>query len=291
MIEIRNSTNKSLNIVLENTNRALKEILKDSSSNNLAMLKQAKDLGSVLEEIFKSTNSSKVQNQELLQLLKNNPTLKSLGNVTATLKEFEQLLQKTDSQDKNLQNSGIFLESKLKDDTVSKDLLTNDLKASVHKSIETVQNSATTNQSELLKHLDKLSLQIDYYQLLSSLSEKSVLYLPYSFDALEDGTISIKSTKNKKFFCDINLQLKEYGKLDLRLGLFEKNQLNINISCESQELQSILQTNLALLKKQLFKVGLYPKDICFLDQKEDENIQQYQNSTTERLELGFEVKV
>ena len=315
MTEIRSATNKSLNIVLKNTNRALKEVLKDASPKDLATLQQAKDLGSILESLLKNTASSKLQNQELLQMLKNNPTLKSLGNVTTTLKEFEQLLQKTDPQDKtlqklhsiiseklsgvdqlngkalkkNLQNSGVFLESKLKDATISKDLLSNDLKAALNKSLESLQNSATANQSELLKHLDKLSLQIDYYQLLSHLSDKSVLYIPYSFDALEDGSISIKSAKNKKFFCDINLKLTEYGELDLRLGLFEKNQLNINIRCQSQELKSILQTNLPLLKKQLFQADLYPKDIRFLDKEEDENLQKYQ-SDMQSLELGFEVK-
>ena len=316
MINIQSSANKSLNIVLENTNKALQKVIKDASPQELATLKQSKDLGSVLESLFKNSSDSKLQNQELLQLLKNNPTLKSLGSITTTLKEFDTLMQKTETQDKNLlklqsllsdklsdikhvddkalkqkfENSGIFLESKLKNDAVPKELLSNDLKATLNKTLESLQSATTANSTEVAKHLDKLALQIDYYQLLSHLSEKSVLYIPYSFDALEDGSVSIKSTKNKKFFCDINLQLKEYGSLELRLGLFEENQLNINITAESQDLQDLLQENLSLLKEQLFNAGLYPQNIQFLTPKDEEStLQKYQNSMQD-IQLGFEVK-
>ena len=316
MVQLNTTNNKTLNIILQNTNKALKKVLQDASPQDLAMLKKSKDLGSVLESLLKNSTNSRLQNQELLQLLKNNPTLKSLGNITTTLKEFEALMQKTQTQDKNLlklqsllsdkltdikqiddktlkqkfQNSGIFLESKLKETTLSKELISNDLKAALNKSIETLQSTTTQNSSEVAKHLDKLALQIDYYQLLSHLSEKSVLYIPYSFDALEDGNISLNSAKNKKFFCDINLKLKEYGTLDLRLGLFEKNQLNINITCQSQKLQDLLQKNIPLLKEQLFAIGLYPQSIQFLDpQNEDTALQNYQHSFQD-LELGFEVK-
>jgi len=316
MVQLNSTNNKTLNIILQNTNKVLKRVVQDASPQDLAMLKKSKDLGSVLESLFKNSTDSKLQNQELLQLLKNNPTLKSLGSITTTLKEFNALMQKTQTEDKNLlklqsllsdtltdikqiddktlkhkfQNSGIFLESKLKETIISKELISNDLKAALNKSIETLQSTTTQNSSEVAKHLDKLALQIDYYQLLSHLSEKSVLYIPYSFDALEDGNISLNTAKNKKFFCDINLNLKEYGKLDLRLGLFEKNQLNINIICQSQKLQDLLQQNIPLLKEQLFAVGLYPQNIQFLDpQNEDTALQNYQHSL-EDLELGFEVK-
>ncbi|MBA1433493.1 MAG: hypothetical protein FAF04_07880, partial [Epsilonproteobacteria bacterium] len=145
MIELKSTPNKTLNIVLENTNKALREVLKDIPQKELALLEKAKDLGSVLESLMKRTPQDATQNRALLRLLKNNPTLKSLGNVTTTLKELAQLLdanlskeplpalqklQKvlastldgnadiTDKTLKNrLQNSGIFLESKLKNFT------------------------------------------------------------------------------------------------------------------------------------------------------------------------------
>ena len=131
-----------------------------------------------------------------------------------------------------------------------------------------------------------MALQIDYYQLLSHLSNASALYIPYSFDALEDGNIKLKNAKNEKFFCDIQLQLKEYGELKLRLGLFEKNQLSININCESSALKEKLQENIAALKKSLFDAGIHPKEIHFID--ETKSPAPYE--TAEDLQLGFEVK-
>jgi len=425
MVQLNTTNNKTLNIILANTNKALREVLQQSNPKELLSFIQTKDLGSVLESLLRNNPQNKIQNQELLQLLKNNPTLKELSNVTTTLKSLQNILQKNLQQNpknqfshlfklqkllitilsdtKNIdnallknkiENSGIFLESKLKNftspqvelklllqdlsttlqnskvpraQTIAQELNTlikselfsktsenpkvltqltqkldtllektikqmnsdfdkmqhpkdilftkateelyskisllnhptklqeaqkiqelfsNDLKHIVKKSLEELQNTDLTQKHEIVKQLDKISLQIDYYQLLSHLSDASAIYLPYSFDALEDGSISIKNTKNGRFFCDIDLELKEYGKLKLRLGIFEKNQLNINIECQSGDLQIILQENLKDLRENLFNVGIYPKDIRFLNyEKEDINY-----ADTDDLTLGFEVK-
>jgi len=427
MIDIKASSNKTLNIILTNTNKALREVLKDIAPKDLATLGKTKDLGSVLESLLKNNPQDKTQNRALLQLLKNSPTLKSLGNVTTSLKELAQTLQRsatnrqeeplpptlqklqkvtaatltqtsiiTEKALKNrLENSGVFLESKLKNFTTPKrdlqtqlqelakqlqsskipaiktllvdiktvlaselfttpkenkagltqlsskvttivekldkqmlshfdktqypkdplftketkeihrhlqhfskadkllestkiqELFNDDIKAVVKKSIEELNSSTHPNKTELLKQLDKLSLQIDYYQLLSHLSNASAIYLPYSFDALEDGNITLKSAKDKKFFCDIELHLKEYGFLKLRLGMFEKNQLNINIECESNELETKMKSNITQLKEKLFHAGIHPKDIRFI-KSSNENTTAYANE--EELQLGFEVK-
>ncbi len=314
MIHLNTAADKTLNIVLANTNRALREVLKDISPKDLQILTKSKDLGSLLASILKETPQNETQNQALIAQLKNNPTLKTLGSVTTTIKELQQILQKeklpvttklqevlskaveniTHMDEKalknKLENSGIFLESKLKPLNLSekelKNIISNDLKAVVHKTTQELQNSSAPHKQEIMTKLDKLALQIDYYQLLSHLSNASALYIPYSFDALEDGNIKLKNTKNKKFFCDIQLQLKEYGELKLRLGLFEKNQLSINISCESSALKEKLQENIAELKKSLFDVGIHPKEIRFID--ETKSAAPYE--TAEDLQLGFEVK-
>ncbi|WP_152183784.1 flagellar hook-length control protein FliK [Sulfurimonas indica] len=423
MIDIKSSGNKTLNIVLANTNKALREVLKDITPKELALLAKAKDLGSVLESLIKKTPQDATQNRALLTLLKNNPTLKSLGNVTTSLKELAQLLdtklpkeplpaleklQKiltttlgnntiiTEKALKNrLENSGIFLESKLKNFTAPKidlqmqlkelaiqlqdskvpvvktllidikallsselfttpqqnkamltqlsskvttildkldkqilshfdktqypkdilftketkelytqlqqlnkpekllkstkiqELFSDDFKAVIKKSLEELNSTNHPQKLELIKQLDKLSLQIDYYQLLSHLSNASAIYLPYYFDALEDGNITLKSAKNEKFFCDIELQLKEYGFLRLRLGMFEKNQLNINIECESVELETKMKSNIGQLKGNLLSAGIHPKDIRFI-KSSNENAPAYTNE--QELQLGFEVK-
>jgi hypothetical protein len=424
MIHIKSSGNKTLNIILANTNKALREVLKDIAPKDLALLNQTKDLGSLLESLLKNNPQDFAQNKTLLTLLKNNPTLKSLGKVTSSLKELSQLLQKAPSKEplpptlqklqtlitKNMddkspitqkvlqnriENSGIFLESRLKNFTAPKvdlqqllqelgtqlqnskiptvktlvaemkallaselfqtpqqdkttltqlsskltavlekldkimlsnfektqypddmlftketkelhsklqhfvepkkliqatkiqELFSNDFKALLHKSLEELHSSSHPQKTELVKQLDKLSLQIDYYQLLSHLSNASALYIPYSFDAIEDGNITLKSAKENRFFCDIELQLKEYGLLKLRLGMFEKNQLNINIECESDLLETKMKNNISQLKENLFQAGIYPKDIRFIKQTQQRETP-YTNA--QELDLGFEVK-
>lgn len=424
MIELKSTPNKTLNILLKDTNKALSKVLEEISPQELAKLsKTPKDLGELLTSFLKnSPNTNNQENQALLTLLKNNPTLKELSNVLATLKEFQKVLndikeplpqtaklQKTlqtllenikQIEPKELQNrlsnSGVFLESKLKNFTSPKtdlknmlqelsttlqsskipavkeliprftqllsselfsqqtnkqesltqfqtltkelskilqplqnsmnskleqtlhpkdvlfqaqtkemvvkinqfnephklqtsqkieELFSNDIKVQLAQAKEELLSTNTPQKPLLIQHIDKLNLQIDYYQLLSHLSNASALYLPYSFEGFEEGSISIKKAKKSHYFCDIDLKLKEYGQLQMRLGLFEKNQLRININCESKALREMLQNNLSQLKEQLFGVGIYPQDISFLDT----HTTQY-NENDADINLGFEVK-
>ena len=424
MIQLHTSADKTLNILSKETNKALSKLLEDISPQELATLsKSPKDLGELLTSFLKNgTDVSKQDSQKLLTLLKNNPTLKELSNVQATLKEFQKVLNEikkplpqTAKLQKSLQkilenikqiepkelqnklsNSGVFLESKFKNfttprtdlktmiqelsttlqsskiSTVQKlipkltqllsselfsqqtnkqdsltqlqaltkelskvlqplqsnikstleqtlhpndvlfkpqtkeiiakisqlnephklqtskkiqELFSHDIKTQLSKAKEELLNTNTPQKQQLLQHIDKLNLQIDYYQLISHLSNASAVYLPYSFEGFEEGSISIKKAKKSNYFCDIDLKLKEYGSLQIRLGLFEKNQLRININCESKELREMFQNNLTELKEQLFGIGLYPQDISFLGM----HASQYSEDNTD-INLGFEVK-
>ncbi|WP_304546330.1 flagellar hook-length control protein FliK [Sulfurimonas microaerophilic] len=308
---IKLDSNKLQNIVLPSTNKALAQVLKDISPNESALLSKAKDLASVLNTIFKESATNELQNQKLLELLKNNPTLKELGNIKTTIKEFllslesekqnlpiEKHLKNMLSDIKNiddkllkskLENSGIFLESKLKNldpkDAKIQELLSNDFKAALLKTKQELEGSLLANKTQLLNIVDKLSLQIDYYQLVSHLSNASAIYLPYEFDALEDGNLTIKKDKNNAFFCDIELNLKKYGELRVRLGLFEEKYLNVNISTQNKELKQLLQSGVKELKERLDTTGLLIKDIRFLDPNETQYV-----SDTNEVNLGFEAK-
>lgn len=291
---IKLNAGKSHTILLPNTNKALAEALKGAAAEQFAQLSQAKDLSSLLEGLFKGSVSDDMQNKALLELLKNNPTFKELGSIKTTMQELlgvlkqnnmEPQLQKTlhhllqnikDIDPKTLQNklqdSGIFLESKLKNGFD----ITNDLKAQVLKA----------SSHHQLPQLDKLALQLDYYQLLSHLNNASVLYIPYSFDSLQEGSLNIKKAKQNSYFCDIDLELKEHGALHVRLGLFDTKQLSINIKCESKTLQQTLQANIQKLRKKLTDAGITLQDVRFLDEK----TQPYGDATHD-IALGFEAKV
>lgn len=309
---IKLNSNKLQNIVLPSTNKALAQVLKDILPKESALLSKAKDLSSIINTIFKDSATNELQNQKLLELLKSNPTFKELGSIKASMKDLllllknekhnlpiEKHLQSMLGDIKNiddktlktkLENSGVFLESRLKNltsqDAKIQELLSNDFKVALLKTKQELQHSALANKTQLLNIVDKLSLQIDYYQLVSHLSNASALYIPYDFDALEEGSISIKKDKNNACFCDIELTLKEYGELHLRLGLFERQYLNVNITTQNQDLKHLLQSGIQELKKQLSTTGLLIKEIRFIDP----NATIYSQDDND-ISLGFEVKI
>jgi hypothetical protein len=425
MILTQTDLQKTLSIIATNTNKALLAVVKDLSPKELSSFTQTKDLSSLFNSLLKESSSQQSsQNKALLQLLKNSPTFKELSNVTTTLSELKNLLDKNDLQNTSsktsfkqlqtllanlqedinavdpkvlqskLQNSGVFLESKLKNfqnpltelsnkltqltQTLQKSqipqikniaselatllstklpqltqdelpqtltqiqnrltqvektanlplekkmypkdilfsaqvkketsellsfiqkphnlsasqkidtMLSEDLKAQLLQAKEEIQQTPINNKAELVKQIDKLLLQIDYYQLVSHLSQGSAIFIPYAFEMLEDGHIRLKKAKNRRFFCDIELTLKEYGQLNIRLGLFEAKDLSIHISTQSQELQALLEESLPQLKQNLFNAGLYPRDISFINK--DQKQSRYETDSPD-LQLGFEAKV
>ncbi len=309
---INSSLDKQLSILLPNTNKALAEALKSATKEELSSLSKHKDLGSVLLSLFERSATNTAQNATLLELLKNNPTLKDLANVGSTLKNLQTLLSQektslplerviknilsdianiSDKELKSkLQNSGVFLESKIKANAQTpqlRELLSTDLKAVLLKTQEQLSNATTQTAQEIYKQVERLLLQIDYFQLSSHLGSGSSLYLPYSWDALEEGNITLKKGKEDSYFCDIELQLKEYGELKLRLGLFYGNQLSINITTQSSELKERIKEHLKELKTALLSVGVTPLEIRFIDEKKESKYA----DATQNLAMGFEVKV
>lgn len=311
MTNLTLNADTNLKIILPHTNKALALALKDASSQELQTISQTKDLSSILNAILKQTlTADDTQNRALLELLKNNPTLKSLSNAVPTIKELLLVLK----QDKNpsalektlqnflsnikeihpkelqskLENSGVFLESKIKNTPQNKELFASDLKALLLNTQDELKTSAAHPKTqEALKLIDKLTLQIDYHQILSHLSNAASIYIPYSWNELKDGHINIHKTKEKNSLCDIHLELKEYGVLDLRLALFETNRLNINISTESKELKNLIVENMPRLKKQLINAAITPQEIRFVTESKNS----YTDNADDNLAMGFEVKV
>ncbi|MEA1955143.1 MAG: flagellar hook-length control protein FliK [Campylobacterota bacterium] len=420
---INTSISKQLDILLPNTNKALSEALKSASPKELQSLSSFKDLKSMMGDILKQSTNPNSSNKVLLELVKNNPTLKNLGSVSTTIKDLlnsiksdknplpiektlqniladikdlkgvelkEKFIKPTLSLEQNLKdnstiektiksfltdikdlkgselkekltslktfletnlknsnnssstlksivsndlktlllptkekeslpiekvlknflidikdlkgselkqkfiNSGVFLEANIKNakDTPEsiKSIVSNDLKAILHKASEDISKSSHPNQSEVLKHIDKLSLQIDNYQLVSYLSNGSSLYLPFSWDQLEDGNIEVKKAKNDKFFCDINLKLKEYGEINLKLALYDENQLNIHIYSTNKEFKELVQQNIPSLRSALIDIKITPREIRLFEPKSKIQNSPY-GTIDDNLQMGFEIKV
>ena len=304
------SSSQKFNIMLPNTNKALSQALANATPKELETLSQSKDLKSIMGSILQQSAKNSRSNEYLLQLIKNNPTLKNLGNATANLKDLlgslksDKNLQPLENQLKSFlsdistlkdsplkqkfENSGVFLESKLKNslDNV-KDIISNDLKSILLKAQEEVVKSASPNQSEILKQIDKLTLQIDYHQLMSHLSDGSSLYLPFNWDTLEEGSLALKKSKDDKFYCDINLKLKAYGEVNLKLVLYEKNQINIHIYSSSSDFKELVKENLSSLRSALIDTKITPREIRIFEPKA--KFSPY-NETHDDLKMGFEVK-
>jgi hypothetical protein len=91
----------------------------------------------------------------------------------------------------------------------------------------------------------------------------------------------MKQKEKEKFFCQINLNLKDFGKVDLMLFLYDKNKLDLTIYAQREHFKVAIKENLQTLKKALNSVELIAVNIKLLDMKDDkkeDNLEQkYQN--------------
>ena len=264
-----------------------------STQMNKSLTLESKSIIGALEKIFsalKSVEQSATTPKASLEVLLDKKIPQEVQKVTQDIKT---LIQKADpivqKETTLLLNKLETLNTpqKLSAQANVKDILTNDLKVLLLQTGDEVAKHP--NQSEITKQLDKLSLQIDNHQLLSHLSNSSCLYLPFSWDALKEGEIEFKKAQDEKFFCDINLTLKEYGELNLKLTLYEKNQLNLQIYSNSEEFKEIIKENIGSLRSALIDVDVTPREIRIFDVKKKAPVSPYETQS-DTLKMGFEVK-
>ncbi|MDD2449521.1 MAG: flagellar hook-length control protein FliK, partial [Sulfurimonas sp.] len=170
-----------------------------------------------------------------------------------------------------------------------KEIIANDLKSILLQTKEEIVKSTSPNQADILKNIDKLALQIDYYQLVSHLSNSSSLYLPFSWQELKDGQIELKKDVDDKFYCDISLKLINYGELNLKLVLYEENQLNIKILSDNQELKELIKENIPSLRSALIGSNITPREIRIQDATKKMPTSAYEVNT-QSINIGFEIK-
>ncbi len=172
-----------------------------------------------------------------------------------------------------------------------KEIASNDLKAVLLQASDEISKSAHPNQSDLLRQIDKLTLQIDYYQLMSHLCNASSLYLPLSWEQLEEGNITLNHSDDEKFYCDIDLKLKEYGNVKLRLILYDENQLNLHLFSENSTFKQLLKEHIPLLRSALIEAEITPREIRIVDLSRTAAASTPYETQTDTLKMGFEVKV
>jgi hypothetical protein len=228
---------------------------------------------------------------------------KLLKNLTAApvdeIKTFSDQLKHT-IQKNDLTADLINLKTTLSEFAHPKELLTEmflkesmaeDLKSNLLSLHEELSRSSDPASLRLLEHTDKLLTQIDYHQMLSYLSSSNSIYLPFVWDQLQEGSMTFKKTKEKKFYCEIHLKLKEYGELDLMMGLYDENQLEIQAHSEKSSLKTLIQENIGELRSLLIKAGLTPRSIRVFDKSETHSTLHDTYVSSEGSDMGFEVKV
>ena len=167
--------------------------------------------------------------------------------------------------------------------------IVNDAKANLLRLSEEIKQNPQLQNGEIEKLVDKLTLQVDYFQLYSHLNNSSSLYFPFVWDQLEDGAISIKKGKKDKFYCEINLNLKDHGELKLMLTLYNKNQINLHTYSQSSELKDGMREDLEILHSTFKDANLILREIRFFNI--NDNKTDAYNEPLRELDVGFEVKI
>jgi hypothetical protein len=248
---------------------------------------ESKSILNTLDKIFKIIDGIDMSKTSLNQSLEK--------DISKLMKDINSVIQKADpifSKDSQLifkKLQTIHTQQQLNPQHNVKEIISNDLKAVLLQASKEIENTSHLNKTELLHNIEKLSLQIDHFQLLSHLSNGSSLYLPFSWDSLEDGNIEMKKTNDNRFYCDIYLKLKEYGELNLKLTLFDKNQLNLHIYSANDKFKNLIKENIPSLRSALIDIKITPREIRVFEPKMVAPISPYQNQE-ENIYMGFEVK-
>ena len=162
--------------------------------------------------------------------------------------------------------------------------LDNDFKSILLKMQDEVAQKTDIKSQDSLKTINNLLTQIDMQQLTSLVSNSNFVYIPFFWEMLEDGTVEIKEKEEDKFFCQIKLTLKDFGKIDLMLSMYDENKLDMTIYAQREHFKVTLRDNLQKLKLALNEANIIPMHVKLLDMKEEsENKEQkptnvYQNN-------------
>jgi hypothetical protein len=174
--------------------------------------------------------------------------------------------------------------------------ISDDMKSVLLQIQDELSSKTDPKSQEIAKQTDKLLTQIDYYQLASITSNSNNVYLPFFWEMLDEGNISMKKTDEDKFYCQINLTLKNFGKVDLMLAMYDKNKIDLTIYAQREHFKTAIRDNMQSLKIALNSVDLIPVNIKLLDLKEEQTekkdpAQTYmENSYTQTINSSIEIR-
>ena len=274
-----------------NIDKKLDTLLKSLTSDLVDGKRSPKAVLDLLKNsnLFKDLTKMSKGLDSLIPNLKSNPKLetqaKSLEQFSVQIKDLDGAKLK-----QQVQNSGIFLESKLKD--ISSVDIKKDMKAVLLQVQKELSTSANPKDIETLKTTEKLLTQIDLNQLQSLSANSTSLYMPFMWDMCDDAQIEFNKDDDDKFSCDIRLKLKDYGDINLSVILHDKNKIDLSFFTQTQDFKELVKDNVQDLKKKINDIGLTISSTKLLDLKKDEDIPKPNNpyGSNAKLSLDLDIK-
>lgn len=245
----------------------------------------------VIDKLLNLQNNFSTNINNLLSNLKNNITNLSTNQNSLSLQE---TIFKTINKLETVINNFVQNQTPLNDKNLKQNLLQNDIKSTLFQIQEELIGKTDAKSIESFKQIDKMLMQVEYYQLLSITTNSNSVYIPFIWDMLDDGSISMKQINEEKFFCEINLSLKEFGQTQLLLSLYDKNKLDLTVYAQKESFKQAIRQNIYKLKQALNSVDLIPVNIKIIDLKKDEDKikeTKQNNAYSQNMDLGFGINI
>lgn len=292
-----NRTNSEIKSLINNQVKELLNQIKQDLTQNQNIIQNKNILTLIdkliaLPDIFSKSEAilNSVQNTNISNFSNNFAT--NLNPLLTALKESLQAINPKNIEIQNQINSLIkkveniiqeYTNNQL-DNQKDNQKLDNDFKSILIKMQDEVAQKTDIKSQDSLKTINNLLTQIDMQQLTSLVSNSNFVYIPFFWEMLENGTVEIKQKEEDKFFCQIKLTLKDFGKIDLMLSMYDENKLDMTIYAQREHFKVTLRDNLQKLKLALNEANIIPMHIKLLDMKEESETQEqkptnvYQNN-------------
>ena len=292
-----NRANNNIKSLINNQVKELLTQIKQDLTQNQNIIQNKNILPLIdklisLPDLFSKSEAilNSVQNTNISNFSNNFAT--NLNPLLTALKESLQAINPKNSEIQNQINSLIKKVENIIQEYTNNNLdnpkdnqkLDNDFKSILLKMQDEVAQKTDIKSQDSLKTINNLLTQIDMQQLTSLVSNSNFVYIPFFWEMLEDGTVEIKQKEEDKFFCQIKLTLKDFGKIDLMLSMYDENKLDMTIYAQREHFKVTLRDNLQKLKLALNEANIIPMNVKLLDMKEEsENKEQkptnvYQNN-------------
>ena len=291
-----NSANNIKSLINNQVKELLNQIKQDLTQNqNIIQNKNILTLIDkliALPDLFSKSEAilNSVQNSNISNFSNNFAT--NLNPLLTALKESLQAINPKNMEIQNQINSLIKKVENIIQEYTNNNLdnpkdnqkLDNDFKSILLKMQDEVAQKTDIKSQDSLKTINNLLTQIDMQQLTSLVSNSNFVYIPFFWEMLEDGTVEIKEKEEDKFFCQIKLTLKDFGKIDLMLSMYDENKLDMTIYAQREHFKVTLRDNLQKLKLALNEANIIPMNVKLLDMKEESETQEqkptnvYQNN-------------